>query len=150
MNGSRSGLVHGTPGTQQTIEQTELKSAVAINETNIPVSKLGDVRYNRKKTEGYLLNINHPVGGAKARFMRDVLGYTNADSKLFHKNVVSSIIGKNPIKRETTKFGTKHTYKTKLKSKSGSLITANIVVVIQKDNGRITHKIVTVYPDKKE
>ena len=26
-------------------------------------------------------------------------------------------------------------------------VSANVVVVIQKDNGRITYKIVTVYPD---
>ena len=58
-------------------------------------------------------------------------------------------MGQQPVKTETTKFGEKHTYKTKLISKNGSSVTANVVVVIQKDNGRVTYKIVTVYPDKK-
>lgn len=118
--------------------------------TKAPVSKSGDVRYSKKKIEGYLLNTNHPHGGSKAKFMHDVLGYSKEDSKLFHKNVVSSIIGRLPTKTEVTKFGTKHTFQAKLKGKSGDLITANVVVVIQKDNNRSTYKIVTVYPDKKE
>ncbi len=119
-------------------------------ETKKPVTIQSAVRYSKKKMEGYLLNSEHPKGAAKAKFMKEVLGYDKSDSHLFHKNVVSSIMGKSPIKTEQTKFGTKHTFKTKLISKNGSSVTANVVVVIQKDNGRITYKIVTVYPDKKE
>lgn len=81
--------------------------------------------------------------------MKDVLGYSQSDSKTFHKNVVTSLIGKTPTKSETTPFGIKHTYNTKITGKDGKSVSANVVVVIQKDNGRITHKIVTVYPDKK-
>ena len=114
-----------------------------------PVTAPKDVIYSKKKTEGYLLNINHPVGGSKAKFMKDVLGYSQSDSKLFHKNIVASLVGKSPTKSETTPFGIKHTYHTKLIGKSGKSVNANVVVVIQKDNDRVTHKIVTVYPDKK-
>ncbi len=121
----------------------------AKEQMNIPINSLGDVRYSKKKTEGYLLNINHPKGGSKAKFMKDVLGYSSTDSKLFHRNIVKSIIGKTPDKSETTPFGIKHTYKTKLIGKTGESVSANVVVVIQKDNSRITYKIVTVYPDKK-
>lgn len=120
------------------------------NESNAPVTSQSSVRYSKKKTEGYLLNTEHPIGAAKAKFMKEVLGYDKSDSHLFHKNVVRSIMGKTPIKTEQTQFGTKHTFKTKLISKNGSSVTVNVIVVIQKDNGRITHKIVTVYPDKKE
>ena len=116
---------------------------------NTPVNSPRDVRYSKKKTEGYLLNSNHPKGGPKARFMKDVLGYSQSDSKIFHKNVVSSLIGKTPTKSETTPFGIKHTYNTTLVGKNGGSVSANVVVVIQKDGGRVTHKIVTVYPDKK-
>ena len=55
-----------------------------------PVNSLRDVRYSKKKTEGYLLNTSHPIGASKAKFMRDVLGYYKNDAKLFHKNVVKS------------------------------------------------------------
>lgn len=118
-------------------------------QNNVPVNSLKDVRYSKKKTEGYLLNIDHPVGGTKAKFMKDVLGYSQSDSKLFHKNIVASIIGKSPTKSETTPFGIKHTYHTKVIGKSGKSVNANVVVIIQKDKNSITYKIVTVYPDKK-
>ena len=58
-------------------------------------------------------------------------------------------LGRND-KTEQTQFGTKHTYRTQLMGKSGQSVSANVVIVIQKNNGRITYKIVTVYPDKKE
>lgn len=119
------------------------------SQSNAPVKSPKDVRYSKKKTEGYLLNINHPVGGSKAIFMKNVLGYSQSDSKLFHKNVVASLIGQSPTKSETTPFGIKHTYNTKLIGKSGESINANVVVVIQKDKNRTTYKIVSVYPDKK-
>lgn len=115
-----------------------------------PISEAGDVGYSSKKTVGYLLNQQHPVGGPKAKFMHEVLGYSASDGKLFHKNVVSAIKGKKPSKTEETPYGTKHTFHTKLKGKDGSSVSANVVVVIQKDKGRSTYKIVTVYPDKKE
>ena len=115
-----------------------------------PVSKAGDVRYSQKKTEGYLLNSSHPQGGPKAKFMKDVLGYGKNDSKIFHKNVVESIKGITPTKTSTTPYGTKHTYNTELIGKNGGKVKANVVVVNQKDNGRVTYKIVTVYPGKKD
>lgn len=115
-----------------------------------PISKTGDVRYSQKKTQGYLLNLNHPQGGSKAKFMKDVLGYSKADSKTFHKNVVESIKGKTPAKTTITPYGMKHTYNTELVGKNGGKVKANVVVVIQKDNGRVTYKIVTVYPGKKD
>ena len=45
------------------------------SENSAPVNSSKDVRYSKKKTEGYLLNPSHPKGGAKAKFMKDVLGY---------------------------------------------------------------------------
>lgn len=117
---------------------------------NTPIAKSGDVRYSKKKTEGYLLNTSHPVGGPKAKFMHDVLGYSNSDGKVFHQHVVEAIQGKKPDKTEKTPYGIKHTFHAKLTGKNGKAVSANVVVVIQKDNGRKTFKIVTVYPDKKE
>lgn len=119
-------------------------------EVKAPVTTTKAVRYSKKKTEGYLLNPNHPVGGAKAKFMKEVLGYSQSDSHLFHRNVVASIVGKIPSKTETNPYGTKHTYHTELIGKNGVAVSAKVVVVIQKDNRRSTYKIVTVYPDKKE
>ena len=48
MGAGKSGLYNNTKGSSS------------------PVSKTSDVRYSQRKTEGYLLNINHPQGGPKA------------------------------------------------------------------------------------
>ena len=117
--------------------------------SNPPVSQKSDVRYSQKKTVGQLLNTGHPKGGSKAKFMKDVLGYTKSDSRTFHKNAVESITNKTPTKTVNTPYGVRHTYNTELIGKNGGKVKANVVVVIQKDNGRITYKIITVYPDKK-
>lgn len=81
--------------------------------------------------------------------MRDVLGYTTSDSKIFHNNV-NSIINREPTKTVQAQYGLKHTYHTTLIGKDGKSVSANVVAVVQKDNKRVTYKIVTVYPDKKE
>ena len=71
-----------------------------------PVTRTGNVRYSQKKTEGYLLNTEHPKGGSKAKFMKDVLGYTQSDSHLYHKNVVDAITNKTPEKTPGPTWGT--------------------------------------------
>ena len=116
----------------------------------IPINKVGDVRYNERKTKEYLLNLNHPIGCSKAKFFKDVLGYTEEDSRLFHKNIVKAIIGRKPMETQQTEYGVKHTYGTEIVGKNGNKIQAKVVVVVQKDKGRITYKIITVYPNKKE
>ena len=42
------------------------------------------------------------------------------------------------------------TYHTTLIGKDGKSVSVNVVAVVQKDDKRVTYKIVTVYPDKKE
>lgn len=127
-------------------ERLNFGKTAGSKETSAPITSLHEVRYSRQKTDGYLLNPYHPLGAAKAKFMKDVLGYSQSDSKLFHKNVTLSILGKMPTKTETSKYGVKHTYKTNLISKNGNSVTATVIVVVQKDNDRTTYKIVTVYP----
>lgn len=68
--------------------------------SNTPVSKTGDVRYSHKKTVDYLLNPNHPQGGSKAKFMKDVLGYTQKDAKLFTRTLYLLFRAKLQIKQQ--------------------------------------------------
>lgn len=155
-SGATVGVSNGTAGSQSTIDQFNSEIDAIRNEQRVsdlskaPIQRPGDLRYNKKKAEGYLLNKDHPQGGPKAKFMEDVLGYSKADSRKFHKAVVDSLIGKIPGKTQQTEYGLKHTYNTKIKGKNGKSTSANVVVVIQKDNKRITYRIITVYPDRKD
>ena len=120
-------LGHGSSGSpQSTLEESTYANKGAQNESSSksesPINKPGDLRYSKKKTEGYLLNLNHPQGKAKAKFMKEVLGYEQTDSKSFHKNVVSAVLKKTPNKTEKTPYGLKHTYNVQLVSKHGNTV----------------------------
>lgn len=71
MNGSKSTLVHGTPGTQLTIEQDELKSIVENNES---------VRFFSSKSEAIAGTMAYPQQiaiSAKRFFKGSSSGYRN-------------------------------------------------------------------------
>lgn len=68
--------------------------------SNTPVSKTGDVRYSHKKTVDYLLNPNHPQGGSKAKFMKDVLGYTQRMQSFFTRTLYLLFRAKLQIKQQ--------------------------------------------------
>ncbi len=89
-------------------------------------------------------------GASKARFLKSVLGYKIGDSKLLHNAIGEAINGKLPNFVERTKFGLKYTFNAKIKGKDGTYKFANVVVVIQNDNGKTTWRIITLYPDKKD
>lgn len=144
---NNSGLAHGTGGSPQgTIEQGNL--ANKVNELNASIKY--NIIYDKNKMDNYLLNINHSEGGSKAKYLHDVLGYSKEDSSLLHSNIVESLVGKKPYSIETTTFGEKLKFRTELKGKDGKYYSANVVVVIQKDNGRTHYRIITLYPGKKE
>lgn len=112
------------------------------NMTNFPLSDSVD------KYETYLLNLNHVDGGPKAKFLKEVLGYTNGDAAALHAAVMNAINGVDPSSTEKTAFGVKYVYNTKLVGKNGN--SANVVIVIQKDNGSNTWRVITIHPDDKD
>lgn len=42
---------------------------------------------SEKKYDGYLLDENHPKGGSKAKFLKDVLGYQKGDGPALHNAI---------------------------------------------------------------
>lgn len=115
-----------------------------------PISSETDVEYVEAKMQDYLLNLNHPIGKSKAKYFIETLGYSKNDGLLLHKNIVTSIIGKKPIKTVKTPHGLKHEFHTKITGVNGKIVDTKIVTIIQKDNNKIKYKIITVYPNKKE
>lgn len=106
--------------------------------------------YDSIKMKNYLLNINHPQGGPKAKFFIETLGYSSNDGRLLFENIVKSIINKNPIKTENSEHGKRLTFEVKLRGKSGVYIKANVVTVLQQDNGKMTYRIITAFPGRKD
>lgn len=78
------------------------------------------------------------------------MGYNKGDGHALHDAIGDAIDGKLPNSVEQTKFGQKYTFNTKIKGKDGSYKSANVVVVVQNDNGKVTWRTITLYPGKKD
>lgn len=151
---SKSGLGIGVGSSPQgSIIQSDFDNKVIELNTIEPKpfdSSKFDYKDSELKYDGYLLKLDHPDGASKARFLKSVLGYKIGDSKLLHNAIGEAINGKLPNFVERTKFGLKYTFNAKIKGKDGTYKFANVVVVIQNDNGKTTWRIITLYPDKKD
>ena len=112
-------------------------------------AKLLSYEESKSKYNNYLLDESHPVGGSKAKFLRQTLGYGPGDGKALHDAISEAIDGKNPSSVEKTDYGTKYKFNTTIKGKDGSAHRANVTVVVQNDNGKTTWRLITVTPRKK-
>ena len=109
-----------------------------------------DYKESLPKYDGYLLNLDHSDGGSKAKFLKEVLGYEKGDGELLHSAISDAINNKYPDEIENTKFGTKYTFRIKIKGKNGRYEFANVIVVVQNDKGKTTWRIITLYPGEKD
>ena len=148
-----SGLGIGIGSSPQgSIAQAEFDDKVKELTSNEPKpfdSSKFSYEESKLKYDDYILKLDHPDGGSKAKFLKDVLGYKKGDSKELHKSIGEAINGKIPNVVEQTKFGLKYTFNTKIKGKDGNYKSANVVVVVQNDNGKTTWRTITLYPNKK-
>lgn len=175
-NKIRDNLFHGTNGNPQLdfeqeefavnnrfvsteIKQDEIKKDtknikkedVDKNNKNVKFdSSLLNYDDSKSKIETYLLDINHPVGGPKANFFINTLGYKKENSKDFFNSIKEIISSKTPIKITNSKYGLKYEFHEKMKGVNGKEITARVIVIVQKDNGKTTFRIISAYPNKKE
>lgn len=120
--------------------------------SDIPITSPSDMKYadSRDKINTYLLDMNHKDGGSKAKFLITVLGYSHDTAEILFHNIVNSIVGRTPTKTTVTSYGIKHSYDTRLVGINGTVKTARVVVVIQKDNGKVRYRLITAHPGKKE
>ncbi len=98
------------------------------------------------KYDNYLLNLDYSVEEFKAKFLKETLGYKTSVGFRLHTTIGQAIDGKISIKVETTHFGTKYNFNIKLEGNDGKYHSANVTVVVQNDNGKITCRIITLTP----
>lgn len=79
----------------------------------------------------------------------EVLGYKSGDGEKLHKAILDEIKNKQPDNVENTNYGVKYTFNTSIKGLNGKYEQANVIVVVQNDSGKVTWRIVTLYPGKK-
>jgi hypothetical protein len=111
-----------------------------------------EFRYTESKSkyDGYLFDLNHSVGGSKAKFLKDVLGYEKGDGQKLHNAISKAIDGKTPNTIKNTNYGIKYNFDVKIEGKDGKFHSANVTVVVQSDNGQTTWRLITLIPGKKD
>lgn len=105
---------------------------------------------SKEKYEGYLLNFDHPIGDAKAKFLKQTLGYSKADSEKLHKEICKAVNNKIPYSVDSTLYGIKTKFKVKLNGSNEKYGSANVIVIIQNNYGESTWRIITIIPGEKE
>jgi len=105
---------------------------------------------SKEKIVTYVLDINHSRGGSKAKFFIEILGFSPTKPEQFYNSIKEAITGKAPIQKTQTKYGLKYEFHEIVNGVNGISITANVIIIIQRDNEKITFRLISAYPGKKE
>lgn len=151
MNGTSSGHANGTPGTQITIEQSELQSTVADNESNVAGSMpncKAAVTPTEKFTK-YSLDYDNPNAKGKAEAYEKGLGYTKDNASGLISQVHNYVASGNPpYEVSQSQYGTKFKYRIPVTGPNGN--TKNVIAVYQIDNGQSMPRLITNYLEGKK
>ena len=137
---------------QNQVYENKVKEIEENKNLNLDTFDINKFSYSdsQAKIENYLLNLENEKGKSKAKFFIEILGYSKNNPKEFFDNISNALDGKKPTRIENTNYGEVREFHEKIKGLNGKYGYANIVVVVQKDNGKVTYRIITAYPDKKE
>jgi hypothetical protein len=100
----------------------------------------------KEKIIAYLLNPNHPVGGAKAKFFQE-FGFRREKWEELAEALREHGARNEITTSAETEFGARYSVSGPLTTPSP--VRPNIVSVWQKDHGSIAPRLITAYPDKK-
>lgn len=146
MNGTTSGEVVGTAGTQGSLEQSSAEAIANENGTNVSSSMPNAKKAvtPREKFVNYSLNPDNPNSRGKAEAYEKGLGYTreNADGLIsqVHDYVTS---GNKPYEVSQSDYGTKYKFRIPVTGPNGK--TKNVIAVYQIDNGQSVPRMITNY-----
>ena len=146
MNGTSSGEVVGTAGTQGTLEQTGVELAATENgetvSSSMPNAK--NAITPREKFINYSLDPDNPNAKGKAEAYEKGLGYTkeNADGLIsqVHEYVTTD---NKPYEISQSEYGTKFKYRIPVTGPNGK--TKNVIAVYQIDKGHSIPRMITNY-----
>ena len=151
MNGTTSGQASGTPGTQITVEQSELQNNVTSNEAGIKSSmpNYKEAVTPREKFVNYSLDPNNPNAKGKAEAYEKGLGYTKSNAEGLISQIHSYVTAGNaPYEVSQSEFGTKYKYRIPVTGPNGK--TKNVIAVYQIDAGKTIPRLVTNYLEGKK
>lgn len=95
------------------------------------------------KVQDYILNIEHPVGGAKAVAFRDVLGYTKENAGELIAEIMRSLPDWKAMPRQITKYGQPYEVRMLLHGMNGRLATVKTGWII--NEGQDVPRLTSAY-----
>ena len=146
MNGTSSGEVVGTAGTQGSLEQSSVEAMANENGANVSTSMPNAEKAvtPREKFINYSLNPDNPNARGKAEAYEKGLGYTreNADGLIsqVHNYVTSD---NKPYEVSQLEYGTKFKFRIPVTGPNGK--TKNVIAVYQIDSGQSVPRMITNY-----
>lgn len=96
------------------------------------------------KLDRYLLNLDHPVGGSKAKWFRDALGFTQKNADDLAKQIVFD--PKTAVQTVVTEHGVKYNQVIPITGANGKVIDVTFCWI--KNNDGVV-RLVTGIPTKK-
>ena len=96
-----------------------------------------------EKLEGYLLSEVHPVGRAKAQFLKN-LGYDSTDAGVLAKDLLIIAREQDVSDVQASAFGTKYIIDGMIQTPSGAIVAIRTVWIVEFNNPR--PRFVTAYP----
>jgi len=138
---------------QESIVQSEFDNKVNelfLNEYEPFDSTKLDYFESKEKYDSYLFDFNHKLGCSKAKFLKEVLGYTKGDGQKLHNAIKKATEEKIPNKIVKTDYGIKYNFDVTLEGKDGNLHSANVTIVVQNDDGKKTWRLITLIPREKD
>ena len=102
-----------------------------------------NVYINPQKVKDYLLNINHPDGGPKAKLLLN-LGFSASDASLLENAIVDHATSNDVSAVITTPFGEKYLIEGPIETPARKILKIRSVWV-KELNGELI-KFVTLYP----
>jgi hypothetical protein len=112
----------------------------------MPIPNAEFARVEPEKLTAYLLNVQHPVGGSKARWFRG-LGYDPADPTILERDLLALARTSDDYSKKESPFGTKYVVNGLLATPDGREVNLTTVWIVEAGDDR--PRLVTAYPGDK-
>lgn len=97
----------------------------------------------RTKLLDYLLSEEHPIGRAKARFLREV-GLNESNVELLEQGLLEIARAGHVLRVHASPYGTKYVIQGGIQAPRGQVVTLQTIWIIE--SGEIRPRFVTAYP----
>jgi hypothetical protein len=112
----------------------------------MPIPNAGSAFIPPEKLSDYLLDLNHPVGGSKARWFQS-LGYDLADPAVLERDLLHQVLTSDDYTEKSSLYGTKYVVAGTIVSPNGT--KANVTTVWIVEPSAPDPRLVTAIPGDK-